>query len=78
MVSASFPSGLSKHFQWFKTYFPDTMSMDACIFVNHVIKIRSAEDVHKYLSWHPDDWKKALGPHRYLQYLPIILNLIII
>ena len=28
----------SKHFQWLKTYFPDTMSMDACIFSTMSLK----------------------------------------
>ena len=68
----------TKYIFWIIQYFPKVMTTQGRYFVQMFLKISSAEDIIKYLSYFPTEWLTLLGKEQYIKYIPTIANLVII
>ena len=59
-------------------YFPEVMNTQGRHLVQVILKIKSKKDITTYMSYTPEQWIIVLGKEHYVQYLPTLVNLLII
>lgn len=68
----------SRYGYWLKRQFSHQIKCADIIFIYHILKIRSREDLIKYRKFWPMDWKNELGEFVFRRYIDFIIELVII
>ena len=64
--------------EWLATFFPKVLTPECSYLITLVLKIKSSDDIIKFLSYSPEDWRSVIGDYNFRKFLPNIVDLIII